>query len=265
MKLLVAGSDRVDRARPRSASACSNDQRSGLQARRPQLRFDHDDYRERQTSGGCRQDAKRLAAAYRAMSQRRDQPITASGTRHREPRRACSGRRPAVRRGPGRPPEYGNGRRVSSPGRRHSGPPSDCRLPMATSNLDRRFERPDSGDARRGAGVGRRGYRSDGPGVIESYGDVLGRFRYRTRCRCRRRTRPSAHLRRRPIQQGLSDRTGGPGDGQLEERVPNVVDLIEQVAADGSPRSTASSRSDPALSPMRTTTPTTPSACAFDE
>jgi len=255
MKLLVAGSDRVDAGKTTFSVGLL--ERTSAQGFKPRAGnnywFDHDDY-QRATSEGrlYGKDAKRLAAASPSdVAPEELNPIhrlwhpspgAETGLLGKDNQQFVVDRvgRPSSETGV----EYVVNGTVDLPDSVGE------RLPLA--NAPRVTSVADFNDLMRVMHVEAleslaADIESTDRAVVESYGDVA---------RPLSGIEPDAVAVVEPGRARIYDgdryskacqiATGGPGDGQLEERVPNVVDLIEQVAAVRLPALDSEQRNDPA-------------------
>ncbi|GCF15447.1 hypothetical protein Harman_33820 [Haloarcula mannanilytica] len=255
MKLLVAGSDRVDAGKTTFSVGLL--ERTSAQGFKPRAGnnywFDHDDY-QRATSEGrlYGKDAKRLAAASPGdVAPEEINPIhrlwhpspgAEAGLLGKDDQQFVVDRvgRPSSETGV----EYVVNGTVDLPDSVAE------RLPV--SDAPRVTSVPDFNDLMRVMHVEAleslaADIEATDRAVVESYGDVA---------RPLSGIEPDAVAVVEPGRARIYDgdryskacqiATGGPGDGQLEERVPKVVDLIEQAAAVRLPALDSEQRSDPA-------------------
>ncbi|EMA24325.1 hypothetical protein [Haloarcula argentinensis] len=255
MKLLVAGSDRVDAGKTTFSVGLL--ERTSAQGFKPRAGnnywFDHDDYQRATTDGRLYgKDAKRLAAASPSDVVPEEinpihrlwhpSPGAETGLLGKENQQFVVDRvgRPSSETGV----EYVVNGTVDLPESVAE------RLPLA--NAPRVTSIADFNDLMRVMHVEAleslaADIEATDRAVVESYGDVA---------RPLSGIEPDAVAVVEPGRARIYDgdryakacqiATGGPGDGQLEERVPNVVDLIERVAAVRLPALDSEQRSDPA-------------------
>ncbi|MFB6224225.1 MAG: ATPase [Haloarcula sp.] len=254
MKLLVAGSDRVDAGKTTfSVGLLERTNAGGFKPRAGNnYWFDHDDYQRATTDGRLYgKDAKRLAAASPSdVAPEEINPIhrlwhpspgAETGVLGKDNQQFVVDRvgRPSSETGV----EYVVNGTVDLPDSVTE------RLPLA--NAPRVTSVADFNDLMRVMHVEAleslaNEIESTDRAVVESYGDVA---------RPLSGIEPDAVAVVEPGRARIYDGdryskaceivTGGPGDGQLEERVPNVVDLLEQAAAVRLPALDSGQRNDP--------------------